>query len=80
MNQSCEEEAGFDAKSVANFKAGCNHPKQVWSAAACDRTGAVAGCATSVGGTCGVIWSFPPVTTAEVQSGRVGVDLTLVTP
>lgn len=80
MGVSCEEEAGFDAASLARFKAGCNHPNQVWSDGPCDRTGTVGGCGTDVNGVCGTIWSFAPITAAEVQTGCVGQYQMLVTP
>jgi hypothetical protein len=80
MGVSCEELSGFDAASVARFKAGCNHPNQVYSDGACDRTGAVGGCGTVVRGTCGVIWSFPPVTAAQLQSSCVGQYLMFFPP
>jgi hypothetical protein len=77
---SCEEWAGFDAKSLANFKAMCNHPNQVWSDGPCDRTGTVGGCEQPVNGVCDVIWSFAPVTAADLQMGCVGPNRMLVTP
>jgi hypothetical protein len=80
MGAGCEEEAGFDAKSLANFKAMCNHPNQVWSDGPCDRTGTVCGCEQAVNGVCDVIWSFAPVTAAELQMGCVGTNRMLVTP
>jgi len=80
MGAGCEEWAGFDAKSLANFKAMCNHPNQVSSDGPCDRTGTVGGCEQAVNGVCDVNWSFAPVTAAELQTGCVGTNRMLVTP
>ncbi|HEY4188770.1 MAG TPA: hypothetical protein VGP07_27125 [Polyangia bacterium] len=77
---SCEEWAGYDAASVANFMSGCNHPNQVLSAGPCDTTATVGGCGVATGAVCGVIWSFAPVTASEVQTDCNGQYQTFVTP
>jgi hypothetical protein len=77
----CEELGGYDAASVANFMASCNHVAgSVWSTSPCDRTGSVGGCQVAVNGACGVIWSFAPITASELQSNCVGQSQVFVTP
>src|SRR5262249_16344808 len=56
---SCEEWAGYDAASVANFMKNCDRPGQVYSTGPCDKTNAVGGCMETPNDVCAVIWSFP---------------------
>jgi hypothetical protein len=80
MGLSCEEFAGYPAATVSNFMKGCNHPNQVWSTSPCGTATSVGGCAVSTNGVCGVIWSFPPVTAADLQSSCNGLHQMFVTP
>jgi hypothetical protein len=51
-----------------------------WSTSACDTSATVGGCEVLLPSTCGVIWSFAPITAADVQPDCMGLDQSFVTP
>ena len=78
---SCEEHGGYDAATVGRFMSNCQHSNQTYSTGPCDRTGAVAGCAVAVNGTCSVAWSYGSiVTVADIQTSCTGIHGTLIMP
>ena len=77
---SCEEWAGYDAVSVANFMKSCNHPNQVLSMGPCDTSASVGGCGIVAPRVCAVSWANPPVTAADSRRAARGRSQMFVTP